>query len=91
MRNDFPAEERADFAGELSALFRERLHVEVPEAGTDLFESGLLDSLQLVQLLLHIEDRFQVRVRLDEIELDDLRSIATIARLVEYRLKLQPA
>jgi D-alanine--poly(phosphoribitol) ligase subunit 2 len=90
MRNAFPAE-RSDFAGELSALFRERLHVEVPDPGSDLFESGLLDSLQLVQLLLHIEDRFRVRVRLDEIELDDLRSIETIARLLERRLNPQPA
>ena len=90
MRNDFTAE-RSDLARELSALFRERLHLEVPDAGTDLFESGLLDSLQLVQLLLHIEERFQVRIRLDEIELDDLRSIEAIARLLECRLKLQPA
>ena len=85
------AAERSDLAGELSALFRERLHVEVTDAGRDLFDSGLLDSLQLVQLLLHIEERFSVRVRLDEIELDDLRSIETITRLLEQRLKLQPA
>ena len=90
MRNAFPAE-RSDLSGELSALFCERLHVEVPDAGSDLFESGLLDSLQLVQLLLHIEDRFSVRLRLDEIELEDLRSIETIARLLERRLKPQPA
>ena len=90
MRNVFTVE-RSGLAGELSALFRERLHVEVPDAGSDLFESGLLDSLQLVQLLLHIEDRFRVRLRLDEIEFDDLRSIETIARLLASRLKPQPA
>lgn len=90
MRNPVPSE-RSDLAGELSALFRELLHVEVPDAGSDLFESGLLDSLNLVQLLLHIEDRFRVCVRLDEIELDDLRSIEAIARLLARQLEAQPA
>ena len=68
--------------GRLGALFVETFHVEVPSADTDLFESGMLDSLQLVELLLQLEQQFGVRVKIEDIELDDLRTLARLARLV---------
>ena len=67
---------------DLKTLFSEKLHIEVPAADTDLIASGLLDSLQLVELLLHIETDLGFRVPLGEIDLDDLRSISRIAGLV---------
>ena len=70
-------------------LFAEKLNVEVPAADTDLIESGLLDSLRLVELLLEIEASLGCRIPVDEIDLDDLRSVSRIARLVAVRL--QPA
>ncbi len=66
----------------LRALFVESLRIEVPSADTDLFETGMLDSLQLVELLLQLEQRFGFRIKIDDIELDDLRSLARIARLL---------
>jgi len=66
----------------LGALFAETFHIEVPSPDTDLLESGLLDSFQFVELLLQLERRFGVRVRIDDIELDDLRTLARIARMV---------
>jgi len=66
----------------LHALFVESLHIEVPSADTDLFETGMLDSLQLVELLLQLEQQFGLRIKIDDIELDDLRSLARIARLL---------
>src|SRR5438034_6378642 len=38
-------------AGRLARLFTDRLHTEVPAADTDLFETGILDSLRFVELL----------------------------------------
>ncbi|HYS74857.1 MAG TPA: phosphopantetheine-binding protein [Burkholderiales bacterium] len=66
----------------LSALFVESLHIEVPSADTDLFQTGMLDSLQLVELLLQLEHQFGFRIKIDDIELDDLRTLARIARLL---------
>src|SRR5882762_8110220 len=66
----------------LRALFLRHLHLEVPCADTDLLETGLLDSLQLVDLLLLIEEEFGRRISLEAIELDDLRSLARLAELV---------
>jgi methoxymalonate biosynthesis acyl carrier protein len=66
----------------LHALFLEDLHIEVPSADTDLFETGMLDSLQVVELLLQLEQRFGFQIKIDDIDLDDLRTPARIARLL---------
>jgi D-alanine--poly(phosphoribitol) ligase subunit 2 len=67
----------------LGDLFVESLHVEAPPPDTDLFESATLDSLQLVELLLQLERRFGVRVAIEHIDLEHLRTLERIARLVE--------
>jgi D-alanine--poly(phosphoribitol) ligase subunit 2 len=66
----------------LDALFVECFHVEVPSPDIDLLESGVLDSLQFVELLLQLERRFGLRVKVEDINLDDLRTLERIARLV---------
>ena len=66
----------------LGALFAESFHIEVPSPDTDLLESGLLDSFQFVELLAQLERQFGLRIRLDDIELDDVRTLERIARMV---------
>lgn len=66
----------------LGAVFVESFHIEVPSADIDLLESGILDSFQFVELLLELEQRFGLRIKLEEIELDDLRTLKCIARLL---------
>ena len=66
----------------LGALFTERFHIEVPSADTDLLETGILDSFQFVELLFQLEQHFGLRVSIDNIDLEDLRTLARIARLV---------
>ena len=76
---------------DLTELFRERLFIDVPSPDTDLIDSGLLDSLQIVQLLLHVELDLGHRVPLDEIELDDLRSLTRLARVISAKAPLARA
>jgi methoxymalonate biosynthesis acyl carrier protein len=66
----------------LGALFVESLHIDAPPPDTDLFESGTIDSLQLVELLLQIERRFGVQIAVESIDLDNLRTLERIAGLV---------
>jgi len=66
----------------LGAVFLDGLHIEPPAPDTDLFETGLLDSFQLVELLLLLERHFGFQVKIDEIDLEDLRTPSRIARLV---------
>jgi acyl carrier protein len=67
---------------QLGALFVETFHIEVPSPDTDLLDSGILDSLQFVELLIQLEQRFGLRIKVEDIDLDDLRTLARIARLV---------
>lgn len=63
----------------ITRLFEEGLNVSVPSRETDLFESGGLDSLVFVELLVLMEREFGVSVALEEMELDNFRSIERIA------------
>lgn len=66
----------------LRALMLEHLHVEVPSADADLLESGVLDSLQLVDLLLLLEERFGRRIAIEAIDLEDLRTLTRLTQLL---------
>jgi len=67
----------------LKAFFSEKLSVEVPSVDTDLAQTGILDSLALVELLTYIEKEFGTEVSLDNIEIEDFHSIARIAEYVD--------
>ena len=61
------------------------LHLEVPSADTDLFDSGVLDSLAFVELLVQLEQEFGVTTSVDDLEVENFRSIARIAEFVTAR------
>jgi acyl carrier protein len=67
---------------QLRAFFSEKLSVEVSSVDTDLVQTGILDSLALVELLAHIEKEFEAEISLDDLEIDDFHSIAKIAEYV---------
>jgi|SRR5581483_12211101 len=70
----------------VTAIFREKMHLGDVLPDTDLFESGALDSLGFVGLLVHLEEAFGFQVPLAELELDDFRTVTQIAALVDAHL-----
>ncbi len=66
----------------IERIFAERMRIEVPSVETDLFASGAVDSLIFVELVVQLEEEFGLPIPLAELELEDLRSIARIARLL---------
>jgi acyl carrier protein len=71
-------------------LFRDKLYVDVASEETDLLREGFLDSLSLVELILHIEQEFQVEIPLEELEIETFRSIRAISQFLESRIARQP-
>jgi len=67
---------------ELTALFARDLSVAVPSPETDLLETGLLDSVGMVELLVRLEKRFGVRVPIENLEIEHFRSVAAIATFI---------
>lgn len=72
-----------DLASRLVAFLRDTLKIEVAATDEDLLESGRLDSLGLVELLFFLEQQFGVVVDVSALELENLRSVDAIRRLVE--------
>lgn len=63
-------------------LFLETLNVQVPSDEADLIESGLIDSLALVELLFAIEREFSVSLPLDDLEIENFRSVNRISEVI---------
>jgi acyl carrier protein len=72
-----------DLAKTICRLFADELAIEIPETDTDLVQCGLLDSLTLVDLLVHLERSFGFTVVMDELDLEDFRSVDRIAAYVD--------
>ena len=70
---------------QIASLLSGTLNLDVPTVDTDLFETGVLDSLAFVDLLLALEQRFGVTTSLEDLEVDNFRSIARIAEFVMAR------
>ena len=66
----------------LTSFFANEMSVQIPSVDTDLFDSGVLDSLAFEQLLLHLEREFGVTMSIDDLEMDHFRSVARIADFV---------
>jgi len=76
----------SDLHERIARIFAVSLNVEVPDADTDLFDAGLLDSLAFVELLLCLEREFGVTTSVDDLEADNFRSIVRIAEFVAPRV-----
>jgi acyl carrier protein len=75
----------------LTELFAKKLNLEVSSVDTDLVETGLLDSLALIELLAQLEETFGVSVSTDDLEVENFRSIASIAGFVARRTMMVEA
>jgi acyl carrier protein len=75
----------AELQERIVRLFADRLNLDVPSGGTDLFEAGALDSMAFVELLAHLESEFGIAVSLQDIEMDNFRTIERIAGFVAAR------
>ena len=74
--------EQQDLLREIQLLFLEKLSTRIESAESDLFQTGILDSMTLVQLVLELEERFGLRLPMEDLELDSFRSVMRIAELV---------
>ena len=67
---------------QLRGFFSEKLSVEISSVDANLIQTGILDSLALVELLAYVEKEFETEISLDDIDIEDFHSIARIAEYV---------
>jgi methoxymalonate biosynthesis acyl carrier protein len=75
-------ETAADLDHRIRGIFLEALNVSVDSTDTDLIETGVLDSLALVELLLRLEEEFDVKVDVGELDVEDFRTVGSIGSFV---------
>ena len=81
LRNRAMAEE--EIVSRIKSIFEQSLNLRAPAPEIDIIESALLDSLVLVTLLLGIEQEFDMEIPLESLEIEDFRTIESIAQLIE--------
>lgn len=75
----------------LIKIFEDDLGLEAPSADADLFNSGILDSLAFVDMLLRIESAFDIALSLDTIDFDNFQTVDGIVGFIESQnLKQTP-
>jgi D-alanine--poly(phosphoribitol) ligase subunit 2 len=74
---------RDETAERLREILARTLGTAPPDPETDLVQSGLLDSLALVELLVGVEQEFAITFLPEELEIERFRSLAALAELVD--------
>jgi acyl carrier protein len=83
--------DRSDISRDVHAfILREFLPGEKPENLTDstsLISGGILDSIATLKLVSFLEEQYGIQVEPHEADVDNLNTIANIARYVQSKLK----
>ena len=61
----------------------QRLGRDVPSCDTDVFETGVLDSIGFVELLAALEEEFGLVFHPDDLELENFRTVGAIAGFIQ--------
>jgi D-alanine--poly(phosphoribitol) ligase subunit 2 len=73
---------------QITDIFAERFETRLDSVEVDLLESGIVDSVRIVELVLEIEQRFGVSLPFEALEIEDFR---TVPRLAERIARTTPA
>ena len=57
----------------------------------DLFEAGLLDSLGIIEVLLKIEDIFEIKLQPTDLEKSDMATVNNLVAFLEKYNRMQKA
>jgi len=71
---------------EIDSIFAGRFDTRIASRDVDLIETGLVDSVRIVELVLELERRFGVSLPFEELEIDDFRTVARLAARIARTL-----
>jgi acyl carrier protein len=80
-----------DLVAEIQALFLDKMSIRVESPDEDLFQSGIFDSMTLVEFIFHLEERFALHFPMEELELDSILSVTKIAEMVASQQRIATA
>ncbi len=76
---------RQDLEAEIVRFFSDVLDIEVPSSTTDLFKTGILDSQNFIELLVHLERSLDEPIGLDDLDIEHFRCVEKMASFLSER------
>ncbi|MCH8567112.1 MAG: phosphopantetheine-binding protein [Balneolales bacterium] len=67
----------------IKSLICSTLAIQSVSVDDDLLDSGVLDSMSLIQLMLALEEYFEIIIPPEELNVEDYRTIKTISEMIE--------
>ena len=74
----------------VKSIVCETLTLETVAFEEDLIDSGLLDSLSMVQLMVALEEEFDIRIEPEDIDFEDYRSVKSMTEMITRLSLLTP-
>jgi len=71
---------------QITHIFAARFDTKLESDEVDLLETGLVDSVRIVELVLEIEQRFDVSLPFEELEIEDFRTVPRLAERIARTL-----
>ncbi len=68
------------------AIMADRLYLDVADDDVNLIETGMIDSMSLVELFVALEEEFGIDGADEDLDLGDFRTVDTITRFVDRHL-----
>jgi acyl carrier protein len=68
------------------AIMSDRLHIDVGDGDANLIDTGLIDSMSLVELFVALEEEFGINVADEDLDLNDFRTLNSVVRFTERHL-----
>ncbi|HXF82636.1 MAG TPA: acyl carrier protein [bacterium] len=75
-------QQNGNLVRQIQELLAARFHAGSVDPEVDLLDSGLVDSVSLVELVMELERRFGIHLPFEELQIDDFRNVRRIADLV---------
>jgi D-alanine--poly(phosphoribitol) ligase subunit 2 len=72
----------------IRSIYPDTNKIEIQE-DTKLIEQGVLDSFSLVQLIVAIEDRFNVAIEMEDIKILHFQDLNSIVHYLEEKVKIK--
>ena len=70
---------------QISHLFASELDMEITEPDVDLFAKGYLDSLSFVRMLNVLEEAYDVKIDMEDMDFENFQTVRDIARYLNQR------
>ena len=71
---------------QIADIFAGRFDTKLDSDDVDLLETGIVDSVKIVELVLEIEQRFGVSLPFEELEIEDFRTVPRLAERIARTL-----